>query len=545
MKKFTFLILHLILTATGFAQVHFVHAYIGDALEQMNIVVTTAKVSGINLEAGDEIAVFDGAICCDVILVPQPIIYGTPTTYLVILASQKDLGESNGFTTGNPITYKFWDSSLNLEISGISAEYIDSNTLLPIAAPTFIPDGPFFVKLTASNPIARAGVDQTLNEGATVTLDGSASSDPDGTTVTYLWTPPAGITLSSNTAQKPTFTAPEVATDTPYTFSLVVSDGSLSSAVDQVVINVKQVNKVPVANAGPDQTLNEGATVTLDGSASSDPDGTTVTYLWTPPAGITLSSNTVQKPTFTAPEVATDTPYTFSLVVSDGSLSSAVDQVVINVKQVNKVPVANAGPDQTLNEGATVTLDGSASSDPDGTTVTYLWTPPAGITLSSNTVQKPTFTAPEVATDTPYTFSLVVSDGSLSSAVDQVVINVKQVNKVPVANAGPDQTLNEGATVTLDGSASSDPDGTTVTYLWTPPAGITLSSNTAQKPTFTAPEVATDTPYTFSLVVSDGSLSSAVDQVVINVKQVNKVPVANAGPDQTLNEGATVTLDGS
>ena len=394
-------------------------------------------------------------------------------------------------------------------------------------------------------PVANAGPDQTVNEGAVVTLDGTASNDADGNTLTYLWTAPAGITLSSTTASQPTFTAPEVSTDTQYTFSLVVNDGTAGSTADEAVITVKQVNKVPVSNAGPDQTVNEGAVVTLDGTASTDADGNTLTYLWTAPAGITLSSTTASQPTFTAPEVSTDTQYTFSLVVNDGTANSTADEVVITVKQVNKVPVANAGPDQTVNEGAVVTLDGTVSTDADGNTLTYLWTAPAGITLSSTTVSNPIFTAPEVTSDTQYTFNLVVNDGTAGSTADEVVITVKQVNKVPVANAGPNQTVNEGATVTLDGSASTDADSNTLTYLWTAPAGITLSSTTVSKPSFTAPEVTSDTQYTFSLVVNDGIANSAADEVVITVKQVNKVPVANAGPDQTVNEGTTVTLDGT
>jgi uncharacterized protein YggL (DUF469 family) len=394
-------------------------------------------------------------------------------------------------------------------------------------------------------PIANAGIDQSVNEGAVVTLDGSASSDPDGSIFTYLWTAPAGITLSSNTASKPTFTAPEVATNTNYTFTLIVNDGTVSSTANQVVVQVKQVNKIPIANAGIDQSVNEGLLVTLDGSASSDPDGSSITYLWTAPAGITLSSNTTSKPTFTAPEVTVNTNYTFTLVVNDGTVSSTADQIIVQVKQVNKVPTANAGIDQSVNEGVLVTLDGSASSDPDGSTITYLWTAPAGITLSSNTSSKPTFTAPEVTVNTNYSFTLVVNDGTVSSIADQVIVLVKQVNKAPVANAGIDQSLDEGVIITLDGSASSDPDGSTITYLWTVPAGITLSSNTTSKPTFTAPEVLVNTNYTFTLVVNDGTVSSIADQVVVQVKQVNKAPVANAGIDQSVNEGVLVTLDGT
>jgi hypothetical protein len=149
-----------------------------------------------------------------------------------------------------------------------------------------------------------------------------------------------------------------------------------------------------------------------------------------------------------------------------------------------------------------------------------LWTAPAFITLNSATAAKPTFTAPEVSADTEFTLSLVVNDGTINSTSDQVKIMVKQVNKVPVANAGPDQSINKGDLVTLDGSGSTDGDGDALTYLWTAPAGITLSSATAAKPTFTAPDVTADTDYTLSLVVNDGKANSTADVVKITVKNV-------------------------
>ena len=60
--------------------------------------------------------------------------------------------------------------------------------------------------------------------------------------------------------------------------------------------------------------------------------------------------------------------------------------------------------------------------------------------------------------------------------------------------------------------------------LWTPQAGITLSSNTASQPTFTAPEIYSDTQYTFSLVVNDGTVNSTIDQVIVTVKNIDNAP---------------------
>jgi hypothetical protein len=94
-------------------------------------------------------------------------------------------------------------------------------------------------------------------------------------------------------------------------------------------------------------------------------------------------------------------------------------------------------------------------------------------------------------------------------------------NEIPVANAGTDQFVDAGSLVTLDGSASYDPNKLAVTYLWTAPGIITLSSNTDSKPTITTPEVITDTTFMFSLIVNDGIFDSPADTVLVIVMHHN------------------------
>lgn len=90
------------------------------------------------------------------------------------------------------------------------------------------------------------------------------------------------MTLDDSSAAAPCFTAPEVSADETLSFELVVSDGQEDSTPDSVSVLVQDVpdNRAPSADAGPDQTVVTPATVTLDGSGSSDPDGDTLSYSW-------------------------------------------------------------------------------------------------------------------------------------------------------------------------------------------------------------------------------------------------------------------------
>jgi hypothetical protein len=223
---------------------------------------------------------------------------------------------------------------------------------------------------------------------------------------------------------------------------------------------------------------------------------------------------------------------TFQLTVTDNGGLQAADICIVNVSWDNIPPVADAGPDQTVNEGASVVLDGSNSSDPDDTIVSYLWTQTAGtsVTLYSPTSPTPSFNAPLVdAGGEALTFRLTVTDSGGLTDSDTVIVNVSNFNQEPLADAGPDQSVNEGDTVTLDGSNSVDPDGSVVSYSWSQLAGpsVTLSDPSSAQATFIAPDVGpSGESLTFLLTVTDDGGLQSTDFCVVNVSWVDDTPPA-------------------
>ena len=83
-------------------------------------------------------------------------------------------------------------------------------------------------------------------------------------------------------------------------------------------------------------------------------------------------------------------------------------------------------------------------------------------------------------------------------------------NDAPTAHAGDRSTVNEGVTVTLNGSASTDPEGEALTYAWSGSNGVILTGET---PSFTAPtELLANEELVFTLIVTDASGIPSVNE---------------------------------
>ena len=304
----------------------------------------------------------------------------------------------------------------------------------------------------------------------------------------------------------------------------VTSTGDFGTGNSKMIeITVSGFNTLPTVDAGEDQTVREGHTVTLSGTAA-DADDNTLTYSWTHDSSlvITVSNGDTLTPSFTAPQVTSDTTIAFTLGVFDGN-HAVTDSVSVTISD-NSAPTVSAGSNQTVQEGATVTLSGTAT-DGDGDPLTYSWTHDSSLAvqLANSTSPSTTFTAPAVDADTEITFTLTADDGT-ATATDSLAVtvtDVSAVNRPPVIDAGSDQIVEEGASVILTATAT-DADDDQMTYLWSQTAGsptVALTGADTLSPVFAAPPVPSDTEFAFELAVNDGS-NNSTDTVKITVRNV-------------------------
>jgi IgGFc binding protein/PKD domain len=482
---------------------------------------------------------------------------GPPQTVYVGTTVQLD-GTGSSDPAGLPLTYS-WSF---VSVPSGSTAALSSTTA---AKPTFVADkvGTYKVQLIVNNghnnstpstvtitsqnlpPVANAGPPQTVYQGQTVQLNGTGSYDPAGLPITYQWSfvsLPSGssATLSGATTPLPTFLADKTGN---YIVQLIVNNGVFSSSPSTVTITTE--NSPPVANAGPNQSVNVQSTVQLNGSGSTDVNGDPLTYAWSFVSIPGTSKAVLTNPNSVNPTFVTDVSgnYVVQLIVNDGYANSAPATVTIST--IYTPPVANAGPNQTITVTGLVQLNGSGSTDVNGNPLTYSWsflTLPQGstATLSNANAVNPTFVADVLGT---YVLQLMVNDGVQNSTPSTVTITSSDVP--PVANPGPAQMASIGSIVNLNGSASTDSDHRQLTYQWSmlskpPNSNAALSNATSATPYFTPDESGN---YVVQLIVNDGYLNSAPATVVISTTYIP--PVANAGPNQTVNAGSTVQLSGA
>lgn len=319
------------------------------------------------------------------------------------------------------------------------------------------------------------------------------------------------------------------------------------------------VNQPPVVEIHVDnKEVKEGEEILLDGKDSSDPNGDSITYLWKQTGGF-LDGFDILNPTepvarFKVPDDLTqDTTLDFELVVTDNYGSIGAKTVSITAAS-NSAPVADAGGNIQAIRGEQVTLDASASHDPDptGQIISYLWRSngdngdgdngdrSSGVSLQNGNEPVATFSVPFVQDDTTFEFSLIVTDDEGAEDEDSVEVEVKG-NSKPMADAGSDKEAEIGEQVTLDGGGSNDPDptGEIVSYDWEQTGGSTsvgLNDANSATPSFTVPNIDEDTTFEFTLTVTDNEGATKEDKVQVDVEAPPPTPPPPSADDDLSEE---------
>ncbi len=243
------------------------------------------------------------------------------------------------------------------------------------------------------------------------------------------------------------------------------------------------VNQAPTADAGANQTVVEGNTITLSGAASRDADGSIASYAWAQTAGpnVSLSGADTATATFDPPLTDAQIMFTFELTVTDNDGESATATTDVTIEP-SQPPTVLAGVDIEAVETETVTLNANVT-DVDGTIASLAWVQTAGptVTLSNELTVAPVFDAPTVAAVTDLEFELTATDSTNDAAADSVIVTINP-NEPPVVSTrfpcdgcrfydepalsvagsvtpGPDNTYVQGvdgiASVTVDAGAGA------------------------------------------------------------------------------------------
>jgi len=372
-------------------------------------------------------------------------------------------------------------------------------------------------------PIANINVNgkTSIVAGETMVFDGRASYDKDGSIANYTWDF-GDSTYKYSAYVTKAFAESAVGQET---IKLTVRDnmGAMNTATQVITVTPPPVkNKPPTAmfSMSPEGPVETGTLVTYSAVGSTDSDGHITGYQWLFGDGTTAEGQTVTH-TYNNNMV-----YQVTLtVIDDGGETGTISK---DMSVINRAPTAFI---KTSKESAltfeTVTFDGTGSSDPDGAIRTYTWI--FGDEKVTKTGKLAAYSFPRPG-NAKVTLKVMDDDGAIGT-VDMIF---KVNNRPPVAKAQGDLTVLEESSITLDGSGSSDIDGTVTTYSWDLP-NFSPATQSGKLVSIQAPKLdkkETTRTYGFKLTVTDdsGALSNEFHfNVTIVKKPVVPTPTKTKG----------------
>ncbi len=376
-----------------------------------------------------------GATDCSV-LFPCYAFAGNDTA--ICIGQSITLGEVPAATGNGNISYSWTPSQ------GLNDSLLSNPTATPTQSTTYfltmVDDSTCTatdsVVVTVYNPIANAGVDDTLTcLNPNINLDGSAS-----TSGLYNWTSIGGSVISGGTTTSPLVGQTGI-------YILEVNE---FGCLDTDTVEVFQDTTLPIVDAGTDTIITCLVdTIQLNGFVS----GNNLVYYWT--GSSIISGDSTLTPIINGVG-------TYVLTAID-TVNNCQMSNTINVLDGTNLPIVTAGSNADITcLVTTLNLNGTGSAT--GTNITYEWT-----TLDGNVLTGSDSIIASTSTAGTYTLTVFNSSNGCSAS-DDVVISLN--NTLPIASAGGDTTLNcstIGTGVPIDGTASEA--GFNITYLWSTPDG--------------------------------------------------------------------------
>ncbi|MFN7916658.1 MAG: Ig-like domain-containing protein [Vicinamibacterales bacterium] len=457
-----------------------------------------------------------------------------------------------------------------------------ANGASPATTVTFSTAGTYVLRLTASDtalnafadttvlvnpappvnqvPVVTTGANQTITLPNAASLTGTVTDDglPAGASVTTQWTQQSGPgTTTFANAASPSTTATFSAAGL-YVLRLTANDSLLSAFAEvTITVNAGAINAAPTVTAGPNQTITLPNLATLFGSVADDglPVNAAVTAQWSKISG--PGTTIVASPTSPSTSASFSAPgtYVLRLTATDGVLSAFSDTTItVNpAVVVNQPPTVTAGPNQVITLPAAANLSGTVTDDgqPQGATVTSLWTQQSGAGTTTFGDATKAVTTASFSAPGSYVLRLTATD-SVKSAYAELTITVKPappVNQPPVVTTGAAITITLPASASLTGSVTDDgqPQGAALTSTWSQQSGPgTTTLADASAPVTTA-TFSTAGDYVLALTATDTDLSASATITVHAVAPVitNRAPTVDAGPDVQIAWGGTAHLQGN
>ncbi|MBI1875987.1 MAG: tandem-95 repeat protein, partial [Acidobacteria bacterium] len=374
--------------------------------------------------------------------------------------------------------------------------------------------------------------------------------------------PTANIVFGGSGASRTVTVTPAANQNGSATITVTVSDGALSAS-DTFTLTVTAVNDTPTISDIANQTIDEdhatgalgftvgdqetaAASLTVSGSSSN----TTLV----PTANIVFGGSGASRTVTVTPAADQNGSATITVTVSDGA-ASASDTFTLTVTAVNDAPTISG-----LTQSLTITEDtptsaltftiGDIETDAANLTVTgkssnVTIVPHANIVFGGSGANRTVTITPAANQSGQVTINVTVSDGTLSTDSDNLILTVTAVEDAPTISDIPNQTIDEDASTSALAFTVNDAEtaassltlsGSSSNTTLVPTANIVFGGSGSSRTVTVTPAANQNGSATITVTVSDGTLSAS-DTFTLTVNAVNDPPTIVGPANQTTSVG--------